>query len=918
MRIPLSTYRFQLTPETPLEQLRQTIPYLAALGISDLYVSPLPAAIPGSEHGYDVTDPQAVNPELGDLEDLDRTAAVAREHHMGWVQDIVPNHMAFHPANRFLQDVLETGPSSRYAHWFDIRWEHHNPLLRGRLLAPFLGGDLQEVLRSGELQLRLEEGALVLGYYEHRFPLRIESYPPVLEPLIGGLGRTATLKEQQLLERLLRLADCSGSTPGAEQYREITATGKALLQQAVAHSVVNRAVEERLERLNSEPAELADLIDSQHYLPALWRVAAEAINYRRFFHINNLISLRMGDPRVFDATHRLPARLYKTGTFTGFRIDHIDGLKAPVAYLERLRNSAPEAYIAVEKILQRGETLPESWPIQGTTGYDTLTIANDILCDRAGEGQLREAYHSFTGDMRDPASLLSETKREALTTLLYGDLENLAVNVLDEAARRHQSHAVSRRAVLQVLEELVVRFPRYRTYLGEECGTSEEQELLGELFSSVEEALPQRRETCSLVREIMEQSYEGEPTGEPDSVVLQLQQLTGPVMAKGFEDSFLYRYTPLLSRNEVGGSPLHPPCSVETFHRFCARQQQERPHSMNATATHDTKRGEDARARLNVLTELAGAWSAGLPRWHRQLETAWRRHSEMPFPLDRREEHFLLQSLIGGLPFGGPDESFGERLAAYMVKALREAGERSSWQAPDRELEDAVASLVRLLLFDDMFGPFREDFLSFQRKVAFYGVFNSLAQTVAKITIPGVPDIYQGSELWDFSFVDPDNRRSVDYASRSSTLAELDDILERNDPTLLRGLLEAPEDGRIKMLVTMRTLQARQRYPSLFTHGSYAGIACRGACADSLIAFTRYTTTQRAVCIVPRLCSHLAAPGELPLGKRVWRDTTLEWPAQPGRAWRDLISGMTVNDSRKMAVGTVLQHLPCAVYVPIE
>lgn len=797
--VPASTYRLQLSGAFPFDAAAGIAGYLAALGVTHVYCSPVLQAAPGSTHGYDVTDPTRPSDELGGEEGFRRLCEALQRHGLKLLLDIVPNHMAIAThENRWWQDVLEKGPSSPYADFFDVDWEGGSE--PGRVLLPVLGDHIGRVLDAGQIQLRREGGKLFFQYFDRRFPLSAES-----------------------------LAEW----PGLPQ-----------------------ASDEDLAALNADPLKLDRLLSRQHYRLAFWRMAAEELDYRRFFDIDSLIGLRVEDERVFAATHALVLRWIREGRAHGLRIDHPDGLRDPEGYLIRLREAAPAAWIVVEKIVEPGESLPASWPVQGMTGYDFLNQVGGLFVDPQGERAITGFYCEFTGQGADFPALVRDNKLLVLREVLGSDVNRL-VSLLRLVCRGHSRHRDYTRGQLEnAVREVIACFPVYRSYVrAAPRQVSEADERY--VSTAVERAKRNRPEIDPLLfdflRDLLLLRVEGELEVE---FALRFQQLTGPAMAKGVEDTAFYRFNRLVSLNEVGGDPGWFGVSTEAFHEFCLATARDWPRTLLATSTHDTKRGEDVRARISLLSECPAAWAQAVRRWS-ELNEPHRRDGRP----DRNAEYLLYQTLVGAWPIDG------ERLSAYMQKAAREAKAHTSWLNPDPAYEAALADFVAAVLAN---GRFLADFQAFLAPLVRPGWITSLAQTLLKLTAPGVPDIYQGTELWSLSLVDPDNRRPVDYELRNRLLGEL----ANSDPAELTNSLD---DGRAKLWLTREALAVRRRFPeALGPVGGYRPIKARGSRADHVVAFERGGSVITAV---PRLVLRLA--GE-------WVDTAIELP---GGDWLNQLTG---------------------------
>ncbi|MBW2058169.1 MAG: malto-oligosyltrehalose synthase [Deltaproteobacteria bacterium] len=928
MRIPTATYRIQFNPSFGFDRARRIVSYMADLGVSDLYASPVFRARRGSLHGYDIVDPNRLNPELGSLSDFHRLADELKHNNMGWLQDVVPNHMAFDQENRMLMDVIENGEASEFFRFFDIDWDHPCRDLKGRLLAPFLAGSYQDCLNEGEIKLTYGPSGLAAKYSHLVLPLKIESYGRFFTHRLEKLGRSLGADHPDFIKFLgvvyLVKSLPAGERTGerSEQVRLVKTTLWDLYRR---NGEIKRFVDENLCLFNDGNAKpgatdpLNRLLSEQRFRLAFWKVATEEINYRRFFNINELICLRMEEQAVFTHTHSLIFRLIDEGRITGLRIDHVDGLYHPSGYLRRLREKAGDTYILVEKILDLDEEIPRSWPVQGTTGYDFLNYVNGLFCKKEGEKELTRVYRSFAGFRASPEGLVCDKKRLILGKHMAGDIDNLARLVEGTRAWDRYGSDITPYGLKRALVEVMCHFPVYRTYMNGETITQRDRSFMK---AAIEGA---KRESPGLLNELLllerlllldfTPSLSEAERRQWIHFVMRFQQFTAPLMAKGFEDTTLYVYNRLISCNEVGGNPWRFGLSVQEFHRFNEKRARLWPHSMSATSTHDTKRGEDARARIDVLAEIPREWERRLRIWSRINRDKKRRVRGISVP-DRNDEYFFYQALIGAFPFHERDlPLFIRRIKAYVVKAVREAKIHTAWLRPDLEYEKAYLSFIEVILGATGDGAFLDEFLPFQRMVARYGVFNSLSQTLVKITSPGVPDFYQGSELWDLSLVDPDNRRPVDFDIRKRFLKEIREECHRDIPGLAARLLQAREDGRVKLFLIHRALQARNAHPSVFAQGAYLPLEASGRFKDHVVAFARKHGSRWSLTVVPRFLTSLVPDGAYPFGREVWYDTEISLPPPSPRRWRDVILDRAVKREGAFSIGDLLGDFPVCLLV---
>lgn len=928
MQIPSTTYRIQFHAGFNFEAAQAIKDYLAELGVSDLYASPIFTARAGSTHGYDVVNPSEINPELGGQEGFEALVTDLKSRQIGWIQDIVPNHMAFDSQNRMLVDVLENGPDSQYRNFFDIDWNHPYGGIRGRVLAPFLGKFYGDCLESGELQLKYSQDGLSINYYSLRFPLRIESYNQVL------MYDLARLREQlgrnhpnfvKLLGVLYMLKYIPSGEEGRERYDQILFIKRMIWELWNDSAEVKQFIEENIQTFNGEPGnpESFNLLDSllaeQFFRLSYWKVGNEELNYRRFFTVNELISLRVEDPTVFDTIHRFVLDLVKSGQVSGLRVDHIDGLYNPVEYITRIREHVPNTYLVVEKILEPGEDLPINWSIQGTTGYDLMSKVNGVLCQQSNEASFTAIYDEFIGRSVSCEALIDENKRLISGKHLAGDIDNLAHLLKQLSDRYRYASDFTMYGLKRALVEILALFPVYRTYISQSGSRKADQERIRQVIEEAKEKLPNFLNELYFIEKFLSLEFDDRLSEEDKQqwlhFIMRLQQFTGPLMAKGVEDTVMYVYNRLLSLNEVGSSPSEFGISVDDFHAFNQMRATQWPHAMSATATHDTKRGEDVRARLNVLSELPEEWQTQLRTWQAINAPLKGSVDGMEAP-DRNAEYFLYQTLLGAFPFDREDyPQFIDRVKEYIIKASREAKVYTSWQRPDAEYEQAFLDFADRLLNDSPDNLFLQEFRPFQRKIQHYGMLNSLTQTLLKMTVPGVPDIYQGSELWDLSLVDPDNRRPVDYEKRFSYLKDIKHDLEKDLPGLLSNLLKTPEDGRVKLFLIYQAIQARRAYSELFKRGSYQKLTVVGSLKTHIIAFMREWDDTQMIVIAPRLLTSLIKEGEYPLGDLVWHETRILQNPGSSTVWQDLISGQQIQGEDTLWIKDILNQFPVAILV---
>lgn len=943
---PRATYRLQLHRGFTFDDAAQIVPYLAELGISHCYCSPYLKARAGSTHGYDIVDHNALNPEIGDEAGLDRFVAALHAHGMGQILDIVPNHMAVGgDDNAWWLDVLENGPASPYAGYFDIDWRPVKEELRGRVLLPVLPDHYGKVLEDGALRLEYDaqRGEFSVRFYEHRFPVDPGTYPLIL--VDGGIGpEGGPLRAlHELVAAFRQLPDRRDLDP---QRRELRRRDMALLKARLAalgeQSAVAVWLGERVEAFNGRPGEpgsfddLHRLLEAQPYRLAYWQVAADEINYRRFFDINTLAGLRVEAEEVFEATHHRVLELVAQGVVDGLRVDHPDGLYDPAEYYRRLQQrlqavstDASGVYLVAEKILAAYEHLPTDWAINGTTGYEFSAVVNGLFVDPGAERRLDRLYARFLGRPADFDELLYERKRLVIRAILSSELMVLA-NLLDRIAESDRyTRDYTLNGLREALTEIVACFPVYRTYLTP--GQVSEQD---RRFLQWAVAQAKRRSPASdisifdFIHRLL--LFEGDaelPAAERFrrvQFVMRLQQYTAPVTAKALEDTALYSYNRLVSLNEVGGDPRNFGASPAAFHHANLERAQHWPQAMLATSTHDSKRSEDVRARLDVLSELPEQWRRQLARWS-QLSRARKREVDGRRAPSRNDEYLLYQSLLGAWPLEPLDEAglaaLRERITAYMLKAIKEAKVHTSWINPNPEYEAAMAGLVDSLLSSPE-NAFVHSFAPFAQRIARFGLYNSLSQVLLKLTAPGVPDVYQGNELWTFALVDPDNRRPVDYGRRRGLLDAIRDEVT-GAPDLggwVRGLLDTLDDGRAKLYLTWRVLNFRREQPALFRAGGYQPLTVEGPRAEHLVAFARIRDGEVAIAIAARFFARLLGEGEgAPVGA-LWADTWIALPDQAvQRPLHNVLTGAVVEPALRdgapvLAAAAVLDRFPVALF----
>jgi (1->4)-alpha-D-glucan 1-alpha-D-glucosylmutase len=878
--IPTATYRLQLTPSFGFDDATAIVPYLKALGISHLYASPFLKARSGSTHGYDIVDHNALNPEFGGEDAFLRLSDALAQADMGLILDFVPNHMGVHYAdNAWWLDVLEWGPKSPYATFFDIDWDTLPGRPQGGVLIPILGTTYGEAIEGGEIELRYDaaEGSFSAWYYEHRLPIGPNRYSEILERIVA----TAGAAEESVGRRLLEIA--AGYRGPHNPPRDRASGLKAEIAAVASGPDVIECGLKAYRPKSNEPgavAALHHLLERQHYRIAHWRLAGSDINYRRFFDINSLAGLRVEDARTFEAIHRLVARLIADGRLQGLRLDHIDGLRDPHQYCRRLTRlietrQPPDGdglYVTIEKILAAGEHLPRFAGVAGTTGYEWLNVISRVLLDERGLDTLDRTWREASGENRDFDEILIEAKRRVLASSLASEFTVLSHLLARIATGHYTTRDFSAARLRAAFRAFVLHFPVYRTYITKSGPSAADRK-------TIEGAIEKARVEWyglddgifdflrdALTLDLIAPGRVGHSIARVRRIAFKVQQFTGPMMAKSLEDTAFYRYHRLLALNEVGGSPVASALPIADFHDLVRVRAKTFPRGLTATTTHDTKRGEDARTRLLALSELADEWAQAVDAW-RKLNSPLAAATGITIP-SPAHEYMLYQALLGAWPLEGLNQDFVERMQAYAVKAAREGKQQTSWLSPDENYEAGLTEFLARILDRAQSAAFIDTFDDFARRAALIGALNSLSQVALKTMIPGVPDLYQGTEFWDLSLVDPDNRRPVDFAKRGATLAALE--AESHWPSLAA----AWPDGRTKAALVRRLLALRQQVASVFTHGAYHPLEVKGPDRDEVLAFARTSGRDAAIVAVGRHFARATQGGR-------------QWP--PGAAWRATI-----------------------------
>ncbi len=866
---PVSTYRIQFNKDFSFSQFYEQINYLSLLGIGTIYASPVFSAVPGSMHGYDITDPHHFNKEIGSTEDFNKISRKLKKLKIGWLQDIVPNHMAFHHENYWLMDVLEHGRNSKYAGYFDVDFDH--PDFGGKIIIPFLGSLAEEALENDEIKVTLRNERIVFQYYDLFFPVNYDSIISILK-------------------------------------EEINPHFKSLANKIRKNGLTHNQALSIVEAFNDDISILKELLTYQHYRLTYWKEIDKHLNYRRFFTINNLIGLQMSKDEVFDNYHSFINELVKEKKIQGLRIDHIDGLKDPSKYIEKLRLlTGDEMYIIAEKILQKDEASPGNWPIQGSSGYDFLATVNNLLTYKNNYASLRKYYNKLTGKKGDPEEIIYQKKKLILTQSMQGDWDNLCRMFYDAGFINTDSDPeITTETIKEAIGEFLIACPRYKLYSNSFPFTDEDQGIIKTMIQRAGKRTPSLKKSLRLLQDI----FLGQTEADKSRVLnffLRCMQFAGPLMAKGIEDTAMYDYNCFISHNEVGDRIDANGISPSEFHVIMQYRQRTIPYSLNSTSTHDTKRGEDARSLLNVISQIPEEWIKIVDGWikiNRPLKTQVNKR-EVP---DINEEYFIYQTLTGVMPFNGQtDEQLFARINGYLVKSLREAKVNSNWNDPDEVYEKRVCEFVGKILAPG--SNFLKTFQPFHDKISAYGVINSLVQLTLKSTCPGIPDFYQGTELWDFSMVDPDNRRPVDFARMGKMLGQLIREKAEHQGDFLQYLYNNRENGRIKMWFSYLLINERKRNPELFVNGQYYPLEVTGKCRDNILAFARSYFNTWYIIVVPLYIAPLQENSSPD-----WNDTHVILPELAPEKWISIFNGSRAGNEGYICVSEILKiPLPCVL-----
>ena len=900
MNNPIATYRLQFHKEFTFNDLEKLVPYLKKLGVSTVYASPVFKSTAGSMHGYDGVNPNKIDPEIGSLDTLKLISGKLKTEGMGWLQDIVPNHMAFHSENPWLMDMLEKGTQSMYSTFFDVAW--NSRLFQGKLMVPFLGSDLEELIHRGEVKVEYGANRLVVKYEDSVFPINPKSYLRILSDETTSENQAIL----QIISQIQEAKEIEDPYLFSQRWNEILLQLKSLR----SDERVRNWLDEKLAKINGDEKKLRDLIDHQTYALCHWQKTEQQINFRRFFTVNGLICLNIQNEEVFNEYHKLTKTLIDEGVFQGIRIDHIDGLYDPDLYLQQIRElTGEDTYVVVEKILGQDEEMPEKWPIQGTTGYEFLATVNNVLTNASAEKQFTEFYHELTGVQDAPKKQLLKKKAFILYEHMGGELENLFQLFVElNLTEQENIEKPGKENVKNAIGEFLIHCPVYR-YYGSLPFEQEEKSALENIFSEIKTVHPQLTEAVVLLESCFLSLSE---SGDEDYNKRLLEfyhrcmQFTGPIMAKGGEDTLMYTYNRFIGHSDVGDSPESFGLSVENFHKKMKYRKKHWPLSLNTTSTHDTKRGEDVRARLNVLTDLGEDWFSNVREWQK-LNASLKQESTAP---DTNDEYFIYQNLIGAYPMPGEDDDdFGTRFEEYLQKAFREAKVNTNYTEPNEAYEAGVANFIKELLNKQ--NPFWERFSAFQEKISDHGIINSLSQLLLKFTCPGIPDVYQGCEMWDLSLVDPDNRRPVDYTKRQNALSDFDNYEDQG--RLLEKLWENKNNGAVKLWLTHQLFNLRKNNVALFAEGNYIPLKIEGIYKSNILAFARIHKQSVIVTAVPLNTATLCKEQDKDFFELDWGNTRVILPEGLNGEWENLISGNREKFQHKITLEGLFKNLPVAV-----
>ncbi|HEY0743839.1 MAG TPA: malto-oligosyltrehalose synthase [Chryseosolibacter sp.] len=876
MIIPASTYRVQLHKEFNFGHLEEILDYIHDLGITTIYAAPILRATPGSMHGYDTTDPHVINPEIGTLDEFRALIKKVQEKKMSWVQDIVPNHMAFHTDNYRLMDVLERGQHSSYAKYFDILWDHHSEKLKGKVQVPFLGKTLEECIIGKEIKLGLTENGITVDYFQTSYPLSVTAYERI-EPSLKPPSYQNDLKSWQQTKR-------------------------DWLQKLQSDNGLLTKVLQGIDRVNESSERLKEILNNQFYVLCFWKESEMEMGYRRFFTVNELICLRMEDQEVFDEYHTFLYQLYKEGLIQGVRVDHIDGLRDPATYLQRLRTLfGKDCYIIAEKILESKEQIPSSWPLEGTSGYEFLSFASQLMTNRNGAKKLVSFYKDLVPDLPPYKELVRKNKQMILEKYMQGEWDNLVrlFMALNLEGKFTESE------VREALAAFMVALPVYRIYPESIPVKDEELKVLKEAFEKAVKVNAGLGNELGYLQSLFTNVESGVDSNNVLVFLQRLMQFTGPLTAKGVEDTTFYVYNALISHDEVGDAPSSLGISISEFHRKMQQRQASTPHSLNATATHDTKRGEDSRLRLNALCDFPDEWIALVKQWMTVNQKFKRRTSKGTLAPTVNDEYYIYQAIFGGFPADFQvTHEFRERVQTYYVKVLREAKVNSDWAAPNEEYEQSCLDFIRQILAPE--SEFVKALIPFLTEVVKLSNRYSLVQSLIKITSPGIPDTYQGAGLWDLSFVDPDNRRPVDYTLREAYLDEISTKESESNSVLFSYLEDHRLEGVEKLFVTAKALNFRKQNATVFSEGEYLPLQMTGKDMVT-VSYARKHKEKWAILVMPLRAKNQSATEDLDSNDEV------VLPEGAPSVWKNVFTGEVYNSENRISVGDCCKSFPVAL-----
>ncbi|MDK2821686.1 MAG: (1-_4)-alpha-D-glucan 1-alpha-D-glucosylmutase [Clostridia bacterium] len=933
LRIPTTTYRLQFNKNFGFTDAQKIVPYLKKLGISDVYASPLLEATKESPHGYDVTNPNNLNPNLGNREDFNILINSLQDNELGLLLDFVPNHMAANIENPWWKDVLKNGRESQYASYFDIDWEPIRQGLNNKVLVPILGAPFSEVLENEELKITIAKDGFWINYYDNRLPINYKSSIQLLldcleklvETVTDDYKTTDTLKD--IFDSLPKLSPLSEDLPN-----EFNTIWDKFWNLYTTSPEIKRTIDDELNQLNGKKDNpksfnyLEKILANQSYRLSFWRVANEDINYRRFFDVSDLVSIHMEDKEVFESMHSLIFKLINKGQVTGLRLDHIDGLYDPKTHIERLQKqisseeTTSKFYILVEKILGEDEKLPKDWPVYGTTGYDFLNILNKLFCDKNGTDVLNNLYINISNINENFRELVYKQKKKIMNLLFKSEIRNLVHQLSHLAENSRQGHDLTFTELKKVLVEITSRLSIYRTYINDLTVSEKDSYYIEQAVNEAIRNCPSIKHAGQFLKNVL--LLNNDNLNEKEEwlrFVMRWQQFTGPIMAKGFEDTALYVYNRLVSLNEVGGDPETIGISIEEFHHINEYRQKNWPHTISATTTHDTKRSEDVRMRINVISEIPNAWAEKVEQWHRMNKSKKIKINNEAFP-EENTELLIYQTLLGTWPLEEKDmENFHKRIEEYLIKALREAKIYTNWLEPNNDYETAIKKFLSAILEDN---KFVQDLLEFSKLTSYYGALNSLSQLLLKITSPGIPDFYQGTELWNFSLVDPDNRRPIDFEKHNELLTKLLEK-EKNigELALTQELLSNWKNGEVKLYLTYKALNFRKNSEKIFKEGEYIPVKVQGTYEEHICSFLRKLENNWVLIVVPRLMVGLQEEmfnqvqiNTLTLKKINWKETSLLLPEEVPEKWYNIFTGEEVTKKDKnIKIDQLFKNFPVAL-----